>query len=702
MSQGTAARESRAADSVAQAEMLISELLQEPSPRPDAGGAPSPEAVQRADAVGSVAMLGQRARYRFDTFMARGGSSIFISLSIVFLGCFFAISAARGVLLLTYPDAVLERGDGLLNNCYITFLQMTDPGNMNQDVDSSSLFKGTAVVAGLLGVVMLSTLVAFITTTLDQKISQLKKGHSKVFENDHTLILGWNERVVEILRELILANESEDDPVVVILADQDKEMMDDYLRVHLPDTKNTRIVTRSGSPASLAKLEIASFTHSKSVIVLAGSVGNADGRAADASDAKVIKTVLALVAAGAQDFELQVVVETCRAENRALVEGLAPGGITTIDVDDILAKILVQTSRSVGLSVVYNEILSFDGCEMYFCQDRWGERTFGELVYHFADGIPMGLRHADGSLVINPPAAHPVQPDDSVLILAEDDSTIAFQSEPITQPRDYAGSQKRTQPSTEHNLVIGWTARSETILREYAQYVLRGSTADVMLRQPCEQVVDKVRSLNQELDSMEIRLVEGDPLSHEGLAAIKPDRYDNIVILSQGKIGDDDETTESETIVILLLLRSLLSKRPSDERKPKLVTEVLDSENQPLIARAGVRDIVISNRFISMLLAQISEDPDIKRVYDDLFDEEGSEIYIKPMTLYSDSLPAQVRFADLIQLAQKRGETCLGVKIQSLEDDLDQNFGVLLNPPKEQQFALTAEDSLVVLAEDDS
>lgn len=56
-------------------------------------------------------------------------------------------------------------------------------------------------MSGMGGVISLSSLIAFITTTVDQKIRELKKGHSKVVEEGHTLILGWNERVIEILRE---------------------------------------------------------------------------------------------------------------------------------------------------------------------------------------------------------------------------------------------------------------------------------------------------------------------------------------------------------------------------------------------------------------------------------------------------------------------------------------------------------------------
>ena len=103
-----------------------------------------------------------------------------------------------------------------------------------------------------------------------------------------------------------------------------------------------------------------------------------------------------------------------------------------------------------------------------------------------------------------------------------------------------------------------------------------------------------------------------------------------------------------------------------------------------------------------MLFAQISEEPDIQLVYDDLFQEDGSEIYVKPVDLYFDEFPQKVTFADLMLLAQKRDmEACIGYKIGSLADDSSQNYGVELIPPKDSVIELNSGDGLVVVAEDE-
>ena len=95
--------------------------------------------------------------------------------------------------------------------------------------------------------------------------------------------------------------------------------------------------------------------------------------------------------------------------------------------------------------------------------------------------------------------------------------------------------------------------------------------------------------------------------------------------------------------MILLLLRRIFreaaEKSGETSRNSQLITEVMDSSNQASVSSAGVKDFIISDRFISMLLTQMSEEPEIKRVYDDLFEEDGSEIYLKPLALYQTELP---------------------------------------------------------------
>ena len=99
---------------------------------------------------------------------------------------------------------------------------------------------------------------------------------------------------------------------------------------------------------------------------------------------------------------------------------------------------------------------------------------------------------------------------------------------------------------------------------------------------------------------------------------IEPFNYNNIIILASTGDGLDARQVDSENIVSLLLLRSIFNEYDKLDSNTKLITEILDSQNYPLVARAGVKDVIISNRLVSMIVAQISESKKIKNVYDDI------------------------------------------------------------------------------------
>ena len=648
----------------------------------------------------------QLCRYRFDRFMSRGGSSIFLSLIIITLGSFLLIGVLRWVTMLIWPEGTSgETNQTYMGQLYTIWLALTDPGNMNQDKFASPAYKVTAIMAGMAGIVIFSMLIGFITTALDQKIGDLKKGRSKVIESDHTLILGWGDRVPEIIRELVIANESEDKPRVVILAEEDKEVMDDYLALHQPDTKNTQVVTRSGKVSSLVNLDIVSVKTCKSVIILPWCTDAESQQEKDASDTRVIKTVLGLVASKREDQELNIVAELFNTRSIKIAMDITDE-VTCVDGLDILAKILVQTSRSIGLSVVYNEVMSFDGVEMYLWGGEeevdWKGITYGKVQFHFPDGIPIGLRRADGVLLINPPIETVLEDGDDVIIIAEDDSTIDFEPQPVATPTDYELAGSASEQRIERELIVGWNPKAPIIIEQYADYVLEGSVVDVLLPNPPDEVRERIAELQQELPGLKLSLIDADPLKPEALMALEPFQYDNIILLSQGGVAIDPETVDSETIIILLQLRRIFDDHPEEAKNTKLISEVMDSDNMELVSRAGVNDFIVSNRLVSMLLAQVSEEPAINDVYADLFEEDGSEIYLKPASLYFKDLPGDYTYADMMLVAQKRGECCIGVKIAEHEQDMSRNFGVKLIPEKTTSYKLAPDDRLIVVAEDET
>ena len=639
----------------------------------------------------------EKMYYRFERFMSKGGTSIFLSLLVVFIGLFLIIIGIRYLLLLIFPE--LAGFNEFADDVWVTFLQMTDPGNMNQDNASPTWLKITTILSGIAGVIILSMLIAFITTALEKMLYEFRKGRGQVLEKEHTLILGWNDRVVDIIRELIIANESESRASVVILADKEKEVMDDLIAKRLPNTKTTQIISTTGDYANINELKRVSVESAKSVILLAQCSESATYDEKMRSDVQTIKSIMAIISCQGGTNELPIIAEIFNDEKRELISFFNDENIIAIDSWDIMGKLLVQTSLTSGLEMVYNEILSFDGCEIYFYEADWNGVLWGELAYYFKDGVPLGVHNDEEGLMLRPAPDRAMKPGDEIVILAEDDSTINFEGVKHYTPKPTVLSEKRLEQKTKRVLILGWHDVGNIFIREASDYLLGDSVFDVVFNEPDDSLKEVVDGLREQYPDFSITLHDSNPLHFENLKALDPFSYDNVIILSQDREEHSADKIDSDTLIILLLLRKL--GEANENQKTNIITQVLNSENQEIITQTDVDDFIISNKLITMILAQLSEEPQIKLLYDDIFSEDGSEIYVKPADLYFTEFPQKASFADLMGMANQREEICLGIRKGHLSKDSGANFGVRLNLAKDEVVTITEKDFLVVLSEDE-
>ncbi len=646
----------------------------------------------------------KRTQYKFEQFMAKGGSSIFVSLLIAFLICFGIIILIRGIIIWVFgPVPDYNTVDNFWDHIWYIFLQMTDPGNMYQDSEASGWIRLTTIISGFSGVILFSALIAFITTSLDNLLYEFRKGRGIILEEDHTLILGWNGRVVDIVRELIIANESEKEAVVVICSEKEKEFMDDFIIKRLPDTKTTKIVTTNGVYTNINELKRISAIDAKSAIILSSCSDSASLEEQILSDTQAIKTIMALLTLQNGQNKLPIITEILTEQKRKIVEFFDDEKIIALDNWDIMGKLLVQTSLTSGLEMVYNEILSFDLNEIYYYKADWKGISFGELPYHFDDGIPLGIYKSDESLHLRPGDDTILADDDEILILADDNSTIDFKPKSLYKSQDLEYKHVGLEKKVTSTLVLGWHHVANVFIRESDDYLKAGSKFDVMIHNPNDEIIQHIKEIDVEYPDLDIKLYDKSTLVLENLKALNPFSYDSIIILSQDPTEKDPEKVDSDTLMILLLLRKIAKDNDVSIEKAhtKIITQVLNSDNQELILQTDVDDFIISNKLITMILAQLSEQPRIKKLYDDIFQEDGSEIYVKPASLYFTEFPVKQDFATIMNQARKRDEICLGVRYNHLSKDVESNFGVSLNLPKDEVIEISKDDFLVVLAEDE-
>jgi Trk K+ transport system NAD-binding subunit len=643
--------------------------------------------------------LKSKLKYSFDNFMSKGGFSVFSALMLLFLGAFLLMALVRFIVNIITPQ---ENLTGIFDQAWQVFLQISDAGAVAEDTDGNILNKITGIVTVFFGLILFSSLVAFITSQFEAKLDELRKGKSNVVEKNHTLLLGFGDRVLEIIRELVIANESEKNPAVVVLAEREKDEMDDFFRDRIEDMKNTRIVARSGSTSSIHMLRRVGVNTARSVIILNDAPVDASDEDKSLADARVLKTILALISCTGEDKAPPIVAELHSDNMRKLAKNISPEKVSLIDEHSILAKLMVQTSRVSGLAQVYDNLVGFEGCEFYFYKPDGGLEglKYSDLIFHFKESSVFGLRRGDGAMMLNPSPDTVCKKDDEVIILAEDDSTIKFLKQRLEFKVPQCKAAGPHPKTVENQLIVGWSFKTPSILDEYSKYLSRGSKIDVVVDDMDDKTKKEFNAIQKRNSNVKMRLLAEDLHIPATIVKLKPEQYDNVIILSGD--GGNSELRDSETIAKLLEFRHYFKTVVKKEVKTQLITEVADSENIEVIQEAGVKDFLISNQFVSKIYAQVSEDPSVLEIYDDLFSEEGSEVYLKPVSMYLTDIPQSITFGELCAAALKRNESCFGVRLLSEETDMDKNFGIYVNPSKDKVFMLSGRDWLITLAENES
>ena len=657
--------------------------------------------------------LAMRLRYRIDNFMSRGSSSIFLALLSLFMVGFLIMVTIRSITNLFLPDETLSSWAEIPWRVYVAVMEGSAA---ETDGDSNWAAKLTSILGVMVGLILFSSMVAFITSVFEAKLEELRRGRSLVLENNHTLILGFGDRILEIIRELIEANESETDASIVILAEDDKEYMDNLIRDNISEFLTTRVITRSGVVTNINNLKKVMAGKAKSIIIMNSAASWRPENEKRLADALVLKSIMSIMAVSKGEKHPPIVCEIHSNRDQDLAENISSGTVKALNEVSVLSKMIAQLALSRnGLSVVYSDMVGFDGNEFYFFKPEkgWGgPLTFGQSLNRFKSSTPMGIHDSKGSITLNPPKETPITDEDELIVFAEDDSTIFYFNEPVFDPSTKIIPQNTTTLRTQRVALLNWTSKTEIILEKLCSYIPDESELCTYVSDKTDEMDLFLSKLNEEYPSIKMSINKIDLNDLNLLDKIMPETFDSIVILSPG--GSTIEEMDAYVISLLIRIRQILIlrsdsnqelKKPKTNQWPKLITEVMDSENIDIILNSGVEDFMVSNQFVSQIMAQVSEEPLALDVYDDLFQAEGSELYIKPASYYFEFNGEEsitIPYGECVQAAQLRNEVILGVQLSSEHKDKDKMFGITLIPDKNDKFMLTKNDGLIALAEDET
>ena len=600
--------------------------------------------------------LRERFRYWFDNRMARG--SLGLIRALVAASIVLAVIIAGLIVLFRLngeSDAASVFWDSIATiiNAWMPSYEDGELGYL--------LLMALVAIAGLL---FTSVLIGIVTSTIEEKITDLRRGNSRVLERGHIIVLGFCPGEYTLLRQLVLA--AGDDPACIVVADAlEREEMEQAVADNIDIPKNVRVVCRTADITDPADLEKCSVETCRTVVV---------------SPMDDVRTVKALLAVAVLADEKGAAVRTnailSRPEHRLPPTVAAQHHITALQTNDTLAKMIAHACTQTGLSETFREVFNFDGNEFFLTDlPQLAGLTFAEAAARIDRAVPVGI-FRDGGILLNPPPALRFEDGDRLLVFAEEsDSAVLTAAAPdAPAPAPAPGGVCGDAPTDA--VIIGWNETLPIILRELPENVRQVFLAGARGPEAARDAAKKAA----EARGLRLKRCKQDLKTEEGLLEIAR-LAEHIVVLNDLEKEEDD--ADMESIFLLLNLRDI---RARYGLRFNITAEMRAERNQNLVAGGDRTDFVVASSMSSLCLAQLAESPELLGVFRELLSNEGCELFLKSAA----------------QLGLAGAHTAGALRTQALAEGYIllgciRGGESVFNPPLDDELTLDGEDCLIVL-----
>ncbi len=632
----------------------------------------------------------QKLRYTADNFISKGSVSILLGLGIISMGGILIVAL---VSLAMNMDPSKSFFDMIWMSLMATFQSNSVPFTPAQGNEEAIAYIIPMLLVTFLGFLVVSIVIGAVSNGLERKIESLRKGKSLVVEKNHFVILGWSEQIFTIISELGMhAKEINEKHCVVIMGDKDKVEMEDEIKTKVGHTEKLRVVCRNGNAIEHADLKIVNLDNSRSIILL-----TPDGT--EDPDSQVIKTILAITKNQNRRKEpYSIIAEMRDAKKAALAKIVGKDEVEIILIRDFVSKIIAQTYRQKGLSVVYTELLEYTGTEIYFKNEpALIGQTFKDILFKYEHSSVLGVFNSiTKKIILNLPMDSIFGKDDQLIAISEGEHSILLSGK---NESDYNIEKNlivdfpESPFLPEKILILGWNSKIIRIINELDNYtsaksellvVANFSDGKEILKKDC----NKIKNMN-------IEFTCADTTERSVLDRLLEKPYSHLILLCDE--DQDIQVADSKTMVTLLHLRDIKDKTG---KHFSIVSEMRDIRNRNLAEEAdAVDDFVVSGSLISLYITQLSENRYLNAVFEDLFDPNGSEIYLKSASNFV-KLNTDVSFFTVLKAAADKGQVAIGYKIENkiVNDNPEKNHGIVINPFKTDKIKFTEQDCIILLA----
>ena len=544
---------------------------------------------------------------------------------------------------------------GFFTAVYNTFTMILDAGcieSVISDPGSANIFLiiFCLVVIVICMITFTGALIGYATNVVSNLIENANANSVKLRISNHVAVLGWNTRAAEIINDLLYCKDRQK---VVVLSDGDREEILEEVNERLNDTierenaelaeaarqmpllqrliylhqhklkNNVAVIVREGDVFSAVHLNNIQLDRAKSIIILGKDLRSAiregmysDEETAEKGDSRTIKTLIQVVdiASNITSADNQkVVVEIENEWTGDLVDKIIQAKlnldkcrVVPFRVHTVMGQLLSQFSLMPELNRVYSSLFSNKGTSFYA---RSQERPDNSI--DFAENYLNTHRRALPLLFIRDEMTR----EDFFYYMADSDRDIDAASDratgicPLKLNKDYWLPDK-------HVLVLGSNSKISNVMDGYANFCMEWK------------------------DIVHVTVVDDEE---------KLQKAEYILILSDDTVPDED--IDAKMMTYLIYAKDVISRARVNKRNVNfnvdIIAEVLDPRHVELVRSYDVDNVVISNRYISKMVTQISEDFARYNLYADIMDYDemetavydGIEIYIKKAGEYFEELP---------------------------------------------------------------
>lgn len=645
----------------------------------------------------------QRLREWFSIRLAKNPGQI-VLLAILLFNIVFLLLSALIISSMSLPGT---EHLGFLEAAYYTVTMILDAGCVSfvvQEIGPSNVaISIVCLIIIIIGMISFTgAVIGYITNYISGFIDNSNAGNHKLVISDHFVILNWNSRALEIVNDLLY---SETVRKVVVLVGSGKDDIkreiseclqetvkrenekvhkecegmpfwarQRYCRKHKLKNRLT-VIVREGDVFSSKQLFDISLEKAVSVVILGNEQNDSACKFAQYENAEkysngnslTIKTLMQvsdITSAYYSADNQRIIVEVTDDWTWNLVQKIIRSkqvsgkcNIVPIRVNRILGQLMSQFSLMPELNTVYNELLSNKGATFYSTATSFEDENayIKDSLDNNTHVIPLTIRDDSGRKFCY------------YMACEESDSRLRHQhgGEKINAllNKDYWVEKKNI-------LILGHNSKCREIMDGFAAFVSEWGYKDSDENLLSIVVIDNANNLEKMdyykdypfvVQAVAAELFDKDQI----LGSINDfmemnDEDVSVLILSDDQVPGAE--TDADTLANLVYVQDIINDKKEtnpdfDVESIDVIAEINDPKNHDVVSSYSVKNVIISNRYISKMITQIGEKDAIFDFYQDILTydidcEDGydsKEIYVKKVKDFFAEIPPECTAGQLIR-----------------------------------------------------